>query len=308
MHIDWVSTAVIGAAAFGMVNVIDSHLITKRMPSFQAYLFVVGVLILLFSILLAVLFPLPKGIGFFPLIMSILSGAIRTASVVIMLHVMKKEEVSLVVPITNIYPIIVAFIAVPVLGETINLMQWVAIIIVVLGVLLASVRLDSRSHLAWLGKPLILLIGSSVLMAVSDVMAKYALSYVSSWNMYWISHLCIAGAFLSISCRPWVVKGLMNSPQRNSAIIIAIFNEITAVTSLVLFYWSMQRGPVSLVSAIFSSRPIFVFLYALLISRFSNMLLERRGGGEALVLRFIATAMIVGGIVIMYLTKGSISG
>ena len=303
MYIDWISTAIIGAAVFGMVNVIDSHLIAKRLPSFQTYLLIVGVLILLISISLAVLFPLPQNIGIWPLVMAALSGIIRTASVVIMLYIMKKEEVSLVIPITNTYPIAVALIAVPVLKETISYVQWIAIIIVVLGVLLASVRLGTGARIAWLGKTLFLLIGSSLLMAVADVMAKYALAYVSSWNMYWVSHLFLSGAFLSISLRSRIVRELMNSEKRNSSIIIAIFNEAMAVSSLVLFYWSMQRGPVSLVSAIFSSRPIFVFLYAVIISRFSHLLLERQSRKEALLLRFIAIALIVGGIVIMYLTQ-----
>ena len=78
-------------------------------------------------------------------------------------------------------------------------------------------------------------------------------------------------------------------------------NEAMAVIALVLFYWSMQRGPVSLVAAIYSIRPVFVFLYAFIISRFSNMLLESRSSGEALALRFVAIALIVGGIAIIYL-------
>ncbi len=303
MSLDWVTTVVLSAALLGMVHVIDSHLISKRMPSFKAYLLSVGTFIFLISLVLACFFPLPPNVGAWPLAMAVLSGLTRAASVIIMLYLMKKEEVSLVIPITNTYPIIVALIAIPILKETVNSLQWLAILIVVFGVLLASVRLRNGARVTWLRRPLILLIGSSVLWAISDVMAKYALEYVSTWNMYWISHLILPLAFFCVALRPSVFREIMRFQKRNSAILIMVLNETIAVTALVLFYWSMQRGPVSLVSAIYSSRPLFVFLYAVVISRFSNLLLERESTGGSLLLRFVAITLIVGGIVIIYVTK-----
>ncbi len=303
MAIDWVTAAVLSAAILGMVHVIDSHLISKRMPSLRAYLLLVGVLIFSISIAMAFLFPLPPNIGAWPLSVAVLSGMARAASVIIMLYLMKKEEVSLVIPVTNTYPIFVALIAIPTLNETVSYLQWLAIIIVVLGVLLASIRLETGARITWLRKPLLLLLASSILWAVSDVMTKYALEYVSAWNMYWISHLILPLAFFSVSLRPSVFKEIWNHDKRNSSFIMVTLNETVAVTALILFFWSMQKGPVSLVSAIYSSRPLFVFLYAVVISRFSNMLLERESTGGSLLLRFVAIAMIVGGIVIIYVTK-----
>jgi hypothetical protein len=59
---------------------------------------------------------------------------------------------------------------------------------------------------------------------------------------------------------------------------------------------------VSLVSTIASSRPIFVVIYALILSRTSPMFLEWQSGKGMLALRLIAIAMIVSGIAIIYLT------
>lgn len=303
MAIDWVAAAVLSAAILGMVHVVDSHLISKRLPSLRAYLLLVGILIFSISIVMAFLFPLPADVGAWPLSMAVLSGLTRAASVIIMLYLMKKEEVSMVIPVTNTYPIFVALIAVPILNEAVSYLQWLAIIIVVLGVLLASVRLGMGARITWLGKPLILLVGSSILWAISDVMTKYALEYISAWNMYWISHLILPLAFFGISLRPSVFREIWHHDKRNSSFIMMLLNEATAVTALILFYWSMQKGPVSLVSAIYSSRPLFVFLYAVVISRFSNLLLERESTGGSLLLRFVAIALIVGGIVIIYVTK-----
>jgi uncharacterized membrane protein len=303
MAIDWVTTAVLSAAILGIVHVVDSHLISKRLPSLRAYLLLIGVLVFSISVVMAFLFPLPSGIGAWPLTVAVLSGLARAASVIIMFYVMKKEEVSLVVPITNSYPIFVALIAIPTLNEAMSYLQWLAIIIVVLGVLLASVRLGTGHRVTWLGKPLLLLVASSILWAISDVMTKYALEYVSPWNMYWISHLILPLAFFSVSLRPVILKEIWHHDKRNSSFIMMVLNETLAVIALILFYEAMQEGPVSLVSAIYSIRPLFVFLYAVVISRFSHLLLERGSSGGTLLLRFVAIALIVGGIVIIYATS-----
>ena len=147
MSLDWVTSAVLSAAILGMVHVIDSHLISKRMPNFKAYLLVAGIFIFFVSIALAFFFPLPPNIDVLPLSMAVLAGIARAASVIIMIYLMKKEEVSIIIPIANTYPIFVALIAIPTLNETLNSLQWVATIIVVFGVLLTSVRLNTKTHI-----------------------------------------------------------------------------------------------------------------------------------------------------------------
>jgi uncharacterized membrane protein len=83
---------------------------------------------------------------------------------------------------------------------------------------------------------------------------------------------------------------------------LLVLNETLAVTGIILIFWAMANGPVSLVSTITGSRPIFVLVFALILSRFrSGFLLEGQSGKGTLALRLIATAMIVGGIAIIYL-------
>jgi len=303
MYLDWVTSTILSAAIIGIAIVIESHIISKRMPSFRAYLLVLGILVLLINVVLACLFPLPPNIGLWPLLMAVLSGITKAAAVIIMLYLMKKEEVSLVIPIINTYPIFVALIAIPTLKATITSLQWLAILIVVFGVLLASIRSLTGTKITWLGKPLILLAGSSILWAVSDIQAKYALDYMSTWNMFWISHIFHALAFLGVSFRRSVFREIIYYQKRKSALIMVFLNEAIFVTALILFYWSMQRGPVSLVSVIYSSRILFVFLYAVIISRFSSFLLEQHTAGATLLVRFIAVSLITSGIIIIYFTN-----
>jgi len=302
MPVDWVSIALLSTAVLGVVNIIDSHLISRRMSSLRAFLLPSSIISLVYGLVIFYLFPLPDDIGIWPLMVTIASGIARTIALFILLYTLKMEEVSRVIPMTSTYPVFVAIIAVPLLGETLNYLQWTAIIIVVAGAAIVSTRRSPSGSTTWLGRAFFLLVGSSLLMAVANVATKYARAYMSFWNMYCITMFCMSGIFMLISLRPRILKELSNMKRRNSAITLLALNEILVVAGIVSLFWAMEKGPVSLVSTIASSRPIFVVIYALILSRISPMFLEWQAGKRVLAFRLIAIAMIVGGIAIIYLT------
>ncbi len=302
MSVDWVSIAILSTAVLGLVNIFDSHLVSKRMPSLRAFLLPASIVILAYGLVLFYLFPLPEDIGIWPLTVTIASGIIRTISVTIMLYIMKKEEVSRIIPLVSTYPVFVAIMAVLFLGETLYYLQWIAIMIVVAGAVMVSARWSPGGSTTWLGASFFLLIGASLLMAVANVTAKYALAYVSFWNMYCIGAFCMSGLFLLISLRPHIFQEVGNMKQRASALTLVAVNETLVMIGAVLLFWAMERGPVSLVSTIVSSRSVFVVIYALILSRVSPIFLEWQYGRRMLTLRLIAITMIVGGIAIIYLT------
>ena len=139
-------------------------------------------------------------------------------------------------------------------------------------------------------------------MAVANISTKYALDYISFWHMYWITIFCMAGIFILISLRPHIIKELVSMKHRNSSIGLIAFNEILVVAGVAMSFRAMGMGPISLVSTIASSRPIFVVIYALILSRTSPAFLKWQSSKGILALRLIAIAMIVAGIAIIYLT------
>ena len=299
---NWASVAILSTATFAVVNTIDSHLLSKRMPGLRAFLLPVSIFHLVYGLLLFYLVPLPEGIGILPVLVAVVSGIFRTIAVTIILYNLQKEEVSRVIPVVYTYPIFVAIMAVLFMGETLGYLQWLAIIIVVAGAVMVSVRQSPSGSTIWLGKPLLLLFGSSLLLAMADVTSKYALAYISFWNMFSLTAFCISGIFLLVSMRPHILSQLSSMERRNSAIALLAFNEILAPVGIVLLFWALEKGPVSLVSTISSSRPVFVVIFALILSRILPGFLEWQTGKGVLALRLVAIAMIVGGIAIIYLS------
>lgn len=297
----WVNTAILSAAVLGAVSIIDSHLLSKRMLSLRSFLFPVGMIALIYGSALFILFPLPEGTSQLTLVVALTSGILRSAAVTIMLYTMRREEVSLVIPVVHTYPVFVAIMAIPILGESLVYLQWLAVIIVVAGAVMVSIRRTSTGKGTWLGKSFVLLIISSLLLATANIASKYALAYISFWNMFCLSAFCMSFIFLLISVRPSVFEELHGMQRRDSAIALLMFNETLALVGVVLSFWAIERGPVSLVSAIIGSRPIFVFVFTLILSRVLPMFLEWHWTKAILALRLTAVAMIVAGVAIIYL-------
>ncbi len=299
---NWASIAILSAAIYAVVNTIDSHLLSKRLPGLRSFLLPIGIMHLIYAFILLYLFPLPEGIGTWPVLVALVSAILRAAAVIIMLYNLKKEEVSQVIPVVYTYPIFVAIMAVPLLGETLVYLQWLSIIIVVAGAVMVSVRQSTSGATRWLGKPLLLLFGASLFLAMADVTGKYALSYISFWNLFYITAFCMSGIFLLISVRPRILRQLNSMKQKRSTIALIALNETLAPMASVLMFWALERGLVSLVSAIASSRPMFVLIFALILSRILPEFLKWQYGRGILTLRFIGTAMVVGGITFIYLS------
>jgi drug/metabolite transporter (DMT)-like permease len=213
-----------------------------------------------------------------------------------------KEEVSRVIPVVYTYPIFVAVIAAPLLGETLGYLQWLAIIIVVAGAVMVSIRQSPSGTAVWPGKLLLILFGSSLLYAMADITAKYALAYFSFWNMFSLTAFCLSGVFLLVSARPHILRQLSDMRQRRSTMVLLAFDETLATVAAMLLFWALERGFVSLTSAIVGTRPIFVVIFALILSRVLPASLEWHPGKGMLPLRLMATVMIVSGVVIIYLT------
>ena len=299
----WITAAIVSAAVAGVVSIIDSHLVSKRMPSLWAFLIPVGILTLGFGLIILGLYPLPGEVGAIPLVVAFASGIVRSVGVLLMLHTMRSEEVSRIIPVVHTFPIFVAILAVPLLGEVLGYMEWLAILMTVGGAVLISVQRGAEGRGARLRKSFAMLIGSSLLLGVANTASKYALDYVSFWNMYSLNAICFSVVFLALSVRPRVLKELRDMKERGKALALLSLNECIALVAVTLSFWAMEQGPVSLVATALSVRPFFVFIYALALSRVFPAVLEERLSRGIAVVKIISIGLIIGGVTL--LTLGS---
>jgi drug/metabolite transporter (DMT)-like permease len=298
----WINTAILSAVSMAVVNIIQSHLLSKRLPSMNALLLPACFIQSLIALVLFLLFPLPAGIGFTPLGIAFCSAVLRASGVLIIYYNMRREEVSQIIPVVHTYPIFVAIMAVPLLGESLSYMEWLAILIVVAGAVLVSVRESSSGTNTLNVKLLLVLFAASLLFALADVTGKYALEYMSFWNFFWFSSFSMCSIWFVISARLKTAKQLSEIDKKKSIFLMLTIDEILVVIGTTLLFFSIANGPVSLVSTIAGIRPMFVFIFAVMINYIRPVFLKTKLNKKLIVLRLVATAMIVGGISIIHLT------
>jgi len=294
----WANAALLSASVMALVSILDSHLVSKRFSSVRSFILPIGLIHLVYGVIVRLAFPLPAGIDVSLVGVAVLSSCLRTGAVVIMLDSLRHREVSSVIPVVYAYPMFVAVMAFMFLEERLSLLQWGAVGIVASGAVMISLgREPSRSDI---GRPrAVLLFFSSLLLAAADVTSKQALSQLTFWNLFWVQAFVMGGTFVLFSLRRSVLAEIGALADRWRVLKLLALNEVIAPVGIILSYWAMAHGPVSLVSALLSSRPLLVLVFALALSHRAPDFLFWSKGRRLLVTKVVATAMIVGGVAII---------
>jgi uncharacterized membrane protein len=93
----------------------------------------------------------------------------------------------------------------------------------------------------------------------------------------------------------------MDMKGRGLALALIIVNECIVMAGIILSFWAMERGPVSLVSTILGVRPFFVFIYALALSRIFPAVLNERISRSIATIKIISIGLIIGGVTLLTL-------
>ena len=297
----WFLTALIAAVFSSVGNIIDSHLLTKKMPNLSSFLIPMGFAQLIGGIILLVFFPFPNNPSLEHLLIGCCSGLLNASGYLIILNTLRKSEVSRVIPVISSAPIFVALLSIPLLGEMLGFWQWFAILITVAGGVLISLQIDAGGRKARLQKSFFILLLVALMLAVASIGFKYALEKVSFWDMYGINGICIASVVLIYSLRKSNLLEWRSLKQRTQKILIFVVDVCLGITAGILGFKALEIGPVALVNAILNVRPAFVFVFSLILSAFFPNVINDRLNRRTALLKFTAVALMTAGIVIISL-------
>jgi drug/metabolite transporter (DMT)-like permease len=297
----WIGTALLVAIISSIGTIIDSHLLSEKMPSLPSYLIPMGITQLIVAAILLAIFPFQNNGSFMHVLVAIGAGTFNTFGIIIVLNTLRKSEVSRVVPIISVQPIFIALLAVPLLGEKLGYWQWLAIILTVIGALLISLHRNHGERKTSLQKSFFILLLAALIAAICSIGYKYALETISFWNMYSISGICTAVVLLSYSMRKEYLLELKNLEQHTQKLGLVVGNMCIGIVATIMLYVAVGKGPVALVNAILNIRPAFVFLFSLMLSWFFPNFINESLNRNTVLLKFIAIALVTGGVLIITL-------
>ena len=299
----WFLTALVAAIISSVGNIIDSHLLSKKMPSLPSFLIPMGLTQLIGGVVFLAIFPFPANPDSMHILVACGAGLLNACGYLIILNSLRKSEVSRVIPVISSAPIFVALLSIPLLGEMLSLWQWFAIVITVAGAVLISLQMDGGGRKARLQKSFFILLLVALMLAVASIGFKYALEKISFWNMWGINGISIATVILIYSVRKKNMLELRNLNQRTRNILIIVVDVCLGITAGILGFRALEIGHVALVNALLNVRPAFVFIFSLVLSAFFPTVINDRLNKRTALIKFIAVALMTAGIVIISLSS-----
>ena len=300
----WILAALGTAIVLTIANITDSHILSKKLPSVSSYLLAMGIFQIISAGIVFAFFPFSAAADITRVLAAIGGGLANAFALVILFNCLQRGEVSRVIPVTSSFPIFVALLSIPLLGEILNLWEWLAILLTVAGAVLISLQRGSSGQKTRLQKSFLLLLLTAFLFAVSNIGFKYAMenNTISFWNTFSINGTCCAAVALLFSLRKSTLFELKNLKQRTQKLGLVIGSQSIAALGITLSFIAISIGPVALVSTIMNIRPAFVFLFSLILSRRYPNIINEPLKRSTILIKLIGIVLITGGVVIIGLS------
>ena len=136
----WIIYSIIAVLIWSIVNIVDKHILEKRIKNSLIPVVIFGVIGLLIAIIIYLLQ------GFQPLsglniILALIAGIFLKLTNVFYFKATKIEEISRVIPLLSLSPLFVLILATIFLGEVFKPLQYLGIFLLVIGAILLSTKI-----------------------------------------------------------------------------------------------------------------------------------------------------------------------
>ncbi|MBT4127002.1 MAG: EamA family transporter [Chloroflexi bacterium] len=300
MELSWVLPAIASPFIYALVSIGDKWILSTlklRIESFN--LFVGGTqLIIAFAILMILGIP---DAPFESIAAALGGGMIWGLALILLFWTLRTEQIGRVVPVSQTSPVFAAILGVVFLGEHLEWWGWLAVALVVAGA--AIVSADPQQILSGGFKKIYLwVVLAAALIGVAQVMLKVSSDDLGVWHNMSIRG---TGLFLTLALpvlRPSVAKDLVVFiTKRKTAIPVLITEGIGPIFGNGFLLLALANGPVSLVSALLGTRPIFILLITLAFAPIAKRALNEQFTRADVVTKVVSTVAVVTGVVIISL-------
>ena len=298
--LQWILPALASPIVYAAVTLGDKRIISTLGLALGSFYLYVGFTQLSIAAVILLVLGWP-GVPFSALANSFGGGFLWGAGLMLMFFVLRREEVSRVTPVWQSSPVFVALFAVLFLDESLAWHGWLAVLLVVSGAIAVSIDLNRGGLAAFSVRPtfFILLTGAAII-GVAQLLLKVASEDLGVWHNMAFRGIGLCTSIALPWMRPPYPAGLivwLRNPK--NAVSIMLTESVGPFTGNLLLLSAIAVGPISLVSALLGTRPIWVLAGTLLLGFTAKHFISERITGKGLVLKTVATSAVVAGIVII---------
>ena len=297
----WIAMSRISAAVSALVSILDKTVIYRYVRSPLTLPLLIGILQTGFGLAVLIIVRVPSDATWGATGAALLSGMLYGINGQLVLRVLYTQEVSRTVPVTQAAPIFVAILALIFLSESISAVQWLAIIGIVMGSALLTVRTEGGVGGIFLHRSFYPLMLAAFFTGAAHVIGKSALDELPVLFTHGLRMFALGSVLLVFNFRYASLADLRSYfTQRSPALLFVSGNELViANVGLLLLLRALSEGPASLVIALAGTRALFLVLYSTSLALVWRGALGEHTSPGAIAMKVGATALIATGVAII---------
>jgi len=300
--LDWAILSLFSSITLSIIIILDKRLISVKIDRIEAYYAWLALSMLFISGFVYLIWGFGDNLNFTKLLTAYGGGLFWGAGLVLFFLGVKKEEASRAAAIFQTFPLFVFLFAVTFLGENILLIQMIAIVSIVVGAAMISLGKVSLKGIFKPSKALPLLVFASFFVGVGFFVNKLALDMLPVATVYIFRAIGMATTLL-VFFRPSLLFEMFKNMKDTETRNLLILNPFILAPLAVAFMMNAtSRGPVSLVSVIIATSPMFVFLFTVGLSKTKLWRIGEPLVKDVLLVKGVSVGMIVAGIIILQIT------
>lgn len=269
----WFLLALVGPFLYAVTNYIDKVLLEKYFKQGG-----VGTLLIFSSLLTALALPFlyiadPASIQISPLYALVLAvvGALHVGVLFFYLKALESEEVSITVVFYQLVPVFAYGLGFLILGETLTLLQILAMALIIFGTSIVSFEVDAENGFRLRTKTIVYMLAAAFCWALGSVIFKaVALEEEVIRSLFW-EHLMqtVIGIGLLVFVGSYR-KHFLIAVRENSKRILSlnVLNEVLYMGGNIVFAFAYILAPIALVLLAESYQPLFALLIGVFLTLF----------------------------------------
>lgn len=295
----WINFALAGAFTGSIVNVVEKYLVVKKVQDSLVLTIYKGLVFGLIGIILLFSFGFGQ-ITLTNIVLSFVSGSLLILYVIPYFKALSFDDVSRLIPLYNLIPILVLIFSYLFLREQLTMQQFIGFILILSGGIILSMQKIKKGFFT-LRKSAFYMFLSCILYTPVVILFKYALGSSDFWSV--LSYQMLGAGATSILL---IILGLNRRFQEqtrtlklSTILLIGASNSMLFTTNLLISY-ALSLAPVALVSVVGSTQSGFLILEGLILSLWFPNIVKEDTRFSTIFIKILSIVIMIAGTYYIY--------
>jgi len=183
--------------------------------------------------------------------------------------------------------------------ESLNLLKWIGILTIVVGAVMSSMGGDS--HKKEVRSAYFFALLSAIFSSIGNSISKFAMQDLPALTVNCIAFYSSIPLYLYLLKNSEVRKEIVSIFKDTKILLQFSIRGLFGYMGIITFMSALSSGPISLVTAVSGTQPIFVLIFSLILSFMYPKIIHEEFGGKALPTKLLALFLTVLGILLISL-------